>query len=65
MARMNHVLWLSPLYDEPANHHVVARLHKGASAEIAQIGGWGIYQVVTNNIEINAFRRTFQLRVLR
>src|SRR6266699_3406200 len=23
----DHVLWLSPLYDEPANHHVVASLN--------------------------------------
>src|SRR5258705_11214 len=30
----NHTLWLSPLYNESANHHVIARLHKGASAEI-------------------------------
>src|SRR5438067_151619 len=30
----NHPLWLTPLYNESANHHVVARLHKGASAEI-------------------------------
>src|SRR5438477_11529394 len=30
----NQPLWLTPLYNESANHHVVARLHKGASAEI-------------------------------
>src|SRR5437762_509535 len=33
----DHVLWLSPLYDEPANHHVVASLHKAAGTDVAQI----------------------------
>src|SRR5207253_9104952 len=32
----NHPLWLSSLDDEPANHHVVARLHKGASTDVAE-----------------------------
>ena len=27
----DHVLWLSSLYDEPANHHVVAGLNKTTS----------------------------------
>src|SRR6266403_676606 len=31
----DHVLWLSPLYDEPANHHVVASLNKTTSTDIA------------------------------
>src|SRR5205814_1800087 len=53
----NDALWLSPFYNEPANHQVVARLHKGASAEISQIGSCGSYQVVTNDIEVDPFRR--------
>src|SRR5207248_8918127 len=51
----NHPLWLSPLYNESANHQVVAHLHKGASAEVGQIGG--IYQVVTNDIQVDPFGR--------
>ena len=31
----NHPLWLSPLNNEPANHHVVAGLHKAASTNVA------------------------------
>ena len=31
----NHSLWFSPLNNEPANHHVVTRLHKAASTNIA------------------------------
>ena len=31
----NHPLWFSPLNNEPANHHVVARLHKAARANVA------------------------------
>ena len=27
----NYPLWASPLNNEPANHHVVARLHKGTA----------------------------------
>ena len=53
----NHPLWLSSLYDEPANHHVIARLNKAAGTEIAQIGGCGIYQVVTDDIEVDPFWR--------
>ena len=49
----NHPLWLCPLYNEPSNHQVVARLRKGASAEIGQIRD--CYQVVTNDIEVDAF----------
>src|SRR5438045_1983511 len=30
----DHVLWLSPLYDEPANHHVIASLNKTTSTNI-------------------------------
>ena len=30
----NHSLWFSPLNNETANHHVVTRLHKAASANI-------------------------------
>src|SRR6478609_6827248 len=32
----DHVLWLTPLYNEPANHHVVASLNKTTSTDIAQ-----------------------------
>src|SRR5437868_6954065 len=32
----DHSLWLSALNNEPADHHVVARLHKGARTDIAQ-----------------------------
>ena len=32
----NYPLWFSPLNNEPANHHVVARLHKAASTDVAQ-----------------------------
>ena len=31
----NHSLWLRPLNNETANHHVVTRLHKAASANVA------------------------------
>ena len=31
----NHSLWSASLHDETANQHVVARLHKGASTDIA------------------------------
>src|SRR6476620_11429502 len=31
----NHSLWLSPLNNKTANHHVVASLHKAASANVA------------------------------
>ena len=39
----DHVLWLSPLYDEPANHHVVASLNKATSTEYCPelSEGWG------------------------
>src|SRR6266480_697923 len=30
----DHVLWLSPLYDEPANHPVVAGLNKTTSTNV-------------------------------
>src|SRR4029077_21237660 len=53
----NHPLWLSPLYNESANHHVVAGLHNSASAELGQIGGCGSYQVVSNDIEVDPFGR--------
>src|SRR5262245_15275430 len=32
----DHVLWLSPLYDEAANHHLIASLNKTTSTNIAQ-----------------------------
>ena len=31
----NHPLWFSPLNNETANHHVVTRLHKAASTNVA------------------------------
>ena len=31
----NHPLWSGPLNNETANHHVVARLHKAASTDVA------------------------------
>ena len=51
----NHPLWLCPLYNEPSNHQVVARLRKGARAEIGQIGD--CYQVIANDIEVDPFGR--------
>ena len=35
-ATHNDSLWLSPLDNEASDHHVVARLHKAASANVAQ-----------------------------
>src|SRR4029078_6142854 len=32
----NHPLWFGPLNNEASNHHVVARLHKAASANVGQ-----------------------------
>ena len=32
----NHSLWLCALNDKTADHHVVVRLHKAASADVAQ-----------------------------
>src|SRR5438309_164706 len=32
----NHPLWLSALNNEPANHYVVARLHKCASGDVTE-----------------------------
>src|SRR5437870_8148236 len=32
----NHPFWLSPLNNKTANHYIVARLHKAASANVAQ-----------------------------
>src|SRR5262245_13947516 len=32
----DHVLWLSPLYDEAANHHLIVSLNKTTSTNIAQ-----------------------------
>src|SRR6266404_5775522 len=29
----NYLLWLCPLNNKTANHHVIARLHKGASTD--------------------------------
>ena len=39
----DHVLWLNPLYDEPANHHIVAGLNKTTSTEYCPglSEGWG------------------------
>src|ERR1044071_8951381 len=53
----NHLLWFSPLYDESANHQVITRLHKRASAEIGQMRRRGAYQIVANDIEVNPFGR--------
>ena len=52
----NQPFWLSPLYNETANHYVIVRLHKGASTEITQMG-CGIYQVITDDVEVDAFGR--------
>src|SRR5437667_94163 len=30
----NHSLWFGPLNNEPSNHHVVARLHKGTRGDV-------------------------------
>ena len=36
LCAQNHSLWLSPLNNKTANHHVVVRLHKAASTDVAQ-----------------------------
>ena len=40
----NHPLWLSSSDNESPNHHIVTRLHKGASTDVAELrcsGGCG------------------------
>src|SRR5437660_7875559 len=32
----NHSLWFGPLNNEPSNHHVVARLHKGTRGDVTK-----------------------------
>ena len=32
----NYPLWLGPLNNESANHHVVTRLNKAASTDVAE-----------------------------
>src|SRR5882757_10397232 len=36
----NDRLWCGPLDDKTANHHIVACLHKAASADVAEHGRW-------------------------
>src|SRR5437016_6334870 len=46
----NHPLWLCPLDNEPADHHVVASLHKGARADITQDRGGNSIKLKCANV---------------
>src|SRR5204862_427320 len=49
-----HRLWSTSPNNKAANHHVVTRLHKAPSADVTQRHS---IQVITDNIQIDSFRR--------
>ena len=46
----NYSLWFGPLNNESANHHIVARLNKGARADITQDCGGNSIKLKCANI---------------
>src|SRR5204863_9253795 len=62
----NHPLWLKTVNDKPADHHVIADLHQGASTDIAQ-DGIALWAQVVYLSESNAHRvvyATYNRRVI-
>src|SRR4029079_7427971 len=54
----NHPLWLRPLNNDTANHHVVTRLHKTTSTNVAQ------YRIMPRGAEVVHFHKGNSGRVV-